>query len=81
MMTGPTSSDGSNIIISEEGRQFLASLNENEIKRLTDTMDFVESVKLLSKVMRWIVYSFLVTTGAVLSIWSSARSIWPGGQH
>ena len=80
-MTGPISSDGSNIIISEEGRQFLASLNENEIKRLTDTMDFVESVKLLSKVMRWIVYGFLVTTGAVLSIWSSARSIWPGGQH
>ena len=80
-MTGPVSRDGSNIVISEEGRQFLASLNENEVKRLTDTMDFVESVKLLSKVMRWVVYGFLVTTGAVLSIWSSARSIWPGGQH
>ena len=61
--------------------EFLASLNSEDIKRLNDTMDFVEYVKLLSKVMRWVVYGFLVTTGAVLSIWSSARSIWPGGQH
>ena len=79
--TFPSTEGGSEVVISEAGMEFLAQLSVEDVKRLNDTMEFVESVKLLSKVARWAVYGFLVTTGAVLSIWSSAKSIWPGGQH
>ena len=70
--------DGEEIIVSESVVNFLIELNEEGIDQLKDTVKFVQTVKTMSKIARWVVMGFLAMTGAVLSIWAGVKSVFGG---
>lgn len=73
--------DGEEIIVSESVVDFLIGLNTEGVDQLKDTVRFVQTVKTMSKIGRWIVMGFLAMTGAVLSIWTGVRSVFGSGAH
>lgn len=71
--------DGEEIVVSEPVVNFLIGLNDDGVKRLKDTVEFVQTVKTLSKVARWAVVGFLAFGTATLAFWNALKAaIWPG---
>lgn len=74
-----TATDGSKIYVSEEAIKFITELNDEGIKKLNNTINFIQTVHATGKVFRWIIMGLLAVTSAVVSISAGVKSFFNHG--